>query len=86
MAWHKHLVIEHQQLCVEDRRHLRPPPERHTAADVRQLLSGPLAAGVEALQLMIEPGRRHVIAKDLFPLDEDDGPARYDARRDANPR
>src|SRR4029077_16815135 len=77
---HEHRIVEHQQLRVEERRHLRAAP-RDPRPDFDALLPRSLAAVREAVHFMIEPRRRNAISQHLRPLNQDDRAPRHDPGR-----
>jgi hypothetical protein len=82
-ARHQHRVVEHQQLRVEERRHLRPP-RRHPRPDLHELRARSAAAFVEPGQLVRHPRRHDLVAQHLCALDQNHGAPRDDAGRDAD--
>src|SRR3989442_1465295 len=81
---HEHRIVEHQELSVEERGHLRAAPPRDTAADVHQLLARPRPALLEPRQLATQARRRDLIAKHLRALNQNHGAPRHDPGRDAD--
>jgi hypothetical protein len=79
-----HRVVQHEELCVEQRRQVRPPLAGDAGADVRQLLPRAQAAALETRQLVFQPRRRHLITQRLCTLNQDHRAAGDHAWRDAN--
>jgi hypothetical protein len=80
---HEHGIVDHQELGIEERRHLGAPAP-HALADLGQLFARPRAARLEPAELVLEARGRDVIPQHLGALDENDGPARHDAGRHAD--
>src|SRR6185436_7812318 len=82
-ARQQHRILEHQELCVEERSELRAS-QRHARLDIDQLIARLEPALVEPDDLVGDPGRGNLVAQHLEAVDQQHGAAGDDARGDAD--